>query len=81
MRLPRDLEGEELAKRLSRLGYRVTRQTGSHLRLTWREGDREHHVTIPLHRPLKLGTLAGIVREIAQAHNLAREELLAILDL
>lgn len=81
MRLPRDLEGEELAKRLSRLGYRVTRQMGSHLRLTWREGDREHRVTIPLHRPLKLGTLAGIVREIAQAHNLAREELLAILDL
>lgn len=81
MRLPRDLDGEELAKRLCRLGYQVTRQTGSHPHLTWREGDWERHVTIPLHRPLKLGTLAGIVREIAQAHNLAREELLAILDL
>lgn len=27
MRLPRDVSGAELAKRLERLGYRVTRQT------------------------------------------------------
>ena len=40
MRLPRDVSGEELARSLERLGYIVTRQTGSHIRLT-REG--EHH--------------------------------------
>jgi predicted RNA binding protein YcfA (HicA-like mRNA interferase family) len=34
MKLPRDLSGAELAKALAQLGYRVTRQTGSHLRLT-----------------------------------------------
>lgn len=34
MRLPRDLSGVDLAKALSRYGYRVTRQTGSYLRLT-----------------------------------------------
>lgn len=34
MRLPRDLSGEALAQRLRALGYRVTRQSGSHLRLT-----------------------------------------------
>ena len=38
MRLPRDISGSELAKRLSRLGYAVTRQTGSHLRLTTTKG-------------------------------------------
>jgi predicted RNA binding protein YcfA (HicA-like mRNA interferase family) len=37
----------DLAKRLGRLGYQVTRQTGSHLRLTTDEGGR-HHVTIPI---------------------------------
>ena len=34
MKLPRDLSGVELARALSGIGYRITRQTGSHLRLT-----------------------------------------------
>jgi len=34
MRLPRDLSGRELASALRRLGYEITRQTGSPLRLT-----------------------------------------------
>ena len=34
MRLPRDLSGEALADMLGRYGYEVTRQTGSHMRLT-----------------------------------------------
>jgi predicted RNA binding protein YcfA (HicA-like mRNA interferase family) len=60
MKLPRDVSGADLAKRLGRLGYEVTRQTGSHLRLTTTEGG-QHHVTIPNHDPLKVGTLAGIL--------------------
>lgn len=46
MRLPRDLSGAELVKRLARLGYAATRQTGSHIRLT-SHAHGEHHVTIP----------------------------------
>lgn len=34
MKLPRDLTGLELAKALKALGYEITRQTGSHIRLT-----------------------------------------------
>lgn len=34
MKLPRDLSGSELAKALGRVGYRIVRQSGSHLRLT-----------------------------------------------
>jgi predicted RNA binding protein YcfA (HicA-like mRNA interferase family) len=34
MRLPRDLSGEDLAGALKVFGYQVTRQTGSHMRLT-----------------------------------------------
>jgi predicted RNA binding protein YcfA (HicA-like mRNA interferase family) len=34
VKLPRDLSGEDLAVLLRRYGYQVTRQTGSHLRLT-----------------------------------------------
>ncbi len=46
MRLPRDLSGDALARALAELGYRMTRQTGSHLRLTTLEHG-EHHVTEP----------------------------------
>jgi predicted RNA binding protein YcfA (HicA-like mRNA interferase family) len=52
MRLPRDLTGQQLAKALAKLGYRVDRQTGSHLRLTT-EKNGVHHVTVPNHSPIK----------------------------
>ena len=74
MKLPRDLSGSELAKRLNALGYQITRQTGSHLRLTT-QGNGEHHITIPRHDPLKLGTLAGILADIAQHLGISRESL------
>ncbi len=61
MKLPRDLNGEELAHYLKTVGYQVTRQTGSHLRLTT-ERKGEHYVTIPKHKPLRVGTLSGILR-------------------
>ena len=34
MSVLRDLSGADLVKRLGRMEYKVTRQTGSHLRLT-----------------------------------------------
>lgn len=36
MRIPRDLSGADLVRRLARPGYAVTRQTGSHLRMSTR---------------------------------------------
>jgi predicted RNA binding protein YcfA (HicA-like mRNA interferase family) len=75
MRLPRDWSGEKLAKLLRRYGYEITRQTGSHLRLTTQQGG-EHHVTIPRHTPLRVGTLNAILKDVAQHHGLERDELL-----
>ena len=75
MRLPRDVSGDDLAKALAYLGYRVTRQTGSHLRLTTLEGG-EHHITIPRHAALRVGTLAGILGDVAQHFALTREDLI-----
>ena len=62
MRLPRDLSGDDLVKALRGLGYEVTRQTGSHLRLTTLDHG-EHHVTIPRHNPVNSFTMGGIVRD------------------
>ena len=76
MKLPRDLSGSELASLLRRHGYGVTRQTGSHLRLTSKAMGIEHHITIPLHRHLAPGTLSSIIADVASYLQLDRGELL-----
>jgi predicted RNA binding protein YcfA (HicA-like mRNA interferase family) len=43
----------------------VSRQTGSHLRLTSNRKGHQHNVTVPAHHPLKLGTLSTIFSEVA----------------
>jgi len=75
VKLPRDLSGLQLAKALSQFGYRVTRQTGSHIRLTT-DRPAQHHVTIPAHDPLKVGTLSGILGDIAVHQRVDRDDLL-----
>jgi predicted RNA binding protein YcfA (HicA-like mRNA interferase family) len=75
LRLPRDWSGDDLAYKLARVGYAVTRQTGSHMRLTTPE-PRQHHVTIPRHDTLRIGTLAGILDDVAIHLELTRDELL-----
>jgi predicted RNA binding protein YcfA (HicA-like mRNA interferase family) len=74
MKLPRDVSGNELARRLALFGYRVTRQTGSHLRLTTYEHG-EHHLTIPNHPSLRVGTLAAILADVAKHLEMSKDEL------
>lgn len=75
MKLPRDLSGADLVKALRRVGYEVTRQSGSHLRLSTGQ-PTTHHVTVPAHDPLKVGTLAAILADVAAHLRVDREELL-----
>ncbi|NLG84704.1 MAG: type II toxin-antitoxin system HicA family toxin [Firmicutes bacterium] len=75
MRLPRNIGGEELANLLSKYGYAISRQTGSHLRLTTSERG-EHHITIPKHNPLKTGTLNGIISDVAKHLGLSKEKVM-----
>jgi predicted RNA binding protein YcfA (HicA-like mRNA interferase family) len=76
LRLPRDISGAKLASSLARFGYKVTRQTGSHLRLTSNSKGSEHHITIPLHSDLKVGTLSSIVSDVVEYLEIDRETLL-----
>jgi predicted RNA binding protein YcfA (HicA-like mRNA interferase family) len=62
VRLPRDISGEDLARLLKRYGYQTTRQTGSHMRLTSTHRGDEHHITIPRHKSLRVGTLIPIAK-------------------
>lgn len=74
MRLPRDVSGQNLIRLLHRVGYEVTRRSGSHVRLT-RKGETEHHITIPLHKVLKVGTLDRILTDVAEHLGVTKEEL------
>lgn len=53
------LSGRDVVSALERLGFAQMRQRGSHVILQ-RDGVG---VVVPLHRELKTGTLAGIIRQ------------------
>ena len=75
MKLPREISGVELAKLLKKYGYQITRQTGSHIRLiTTAKGD--HHITIPAHKYLKIGTLSSILSDIAVHLKIDKSDLI-----
>lgn len=74
-RLPRNLGGPELVAGLRHLGYQVTRQTGSHIRMTSEHPER-HHITVPNHVSLRVGTLAAILADVAQHQGMTRDALL-----
>ena len=80
MKIPRDLSGLDLVKALRVLGYERIRQDGSHIRLTT-QLDGEHHVTVPHHRTVKVGTLNSILKLVAVHHGLTTEKLLEKLGL
>ncbi len=74
-RIPRDISGLALAKLLTKFGYGITRQTGSHLRLTSTVRGSEHKVTIPEHDYIKIGTLNAILMDIAQYQGITKQQL------
>ena len=78
MKLPREISGVELAKLLKKYGYEITRQTGSHIRLTTTTKG-EHHITIPAHKFLKIGTLSGILNDIAAHFKMNKDDLIKAL--
>ena len=75
MKLPRDVYGAQLIRVRKRLEYRVFRQTGSHVRPICIACE-EHHLTVPLHDPLRIGTLAAILADVEARHHLSRDELI-----
>ncbi|MCY7423137.1 MAG: type II toxin-antitoxin system HicA family toxin [Chitinophagaceae bacterium] len=54
--------------------YEVTRQTGSHIRISTTLSG-QHHVTIPNHNPIRLGTLSSIIHDIADHFNKTKEQV------
>lgn len=80
MKLPRNCNGADLIRALRQFGYEVRRQTGSHVQLTTQRGG-EHHLSIPNHRPLKVGMLSALLKDAAAHHGLSVDDLLKALSL
>ena len=79
MKLPRDLTGRELARGLcARWDYQQVNQVGSHIILQT-EMPQHHRLSVPDHKPLRIGTLNAILRQVAAAKGISREDLLATL--
>ena len=75
MKLPRDISCKELILSLKKLGYEVIRQKGSHIRLvTSLKG--KHYITVPNHSSIKMGTLSGIINDVAAHFNKSKEEII-----
>ena len=80
MKLPRDISGRQLGRELGKLGYSLTRQKGSHMRFTTQRNG-EHHIAIPDHDPLRIGTFQGILKDVAAHHRLTVAEAMEQLEL
>ena len=74
-RIPRDVSGRMLVQSLKRYGYTIIRQTASHIRLSCRMHGREHHITIPDHDYVKIGTLNSILNELAVFWSKSKEKI------
>jgi len=59
VKTPRDVSGPEAVQALLRLGFERRRQTGSHVIL--RKDSRT--VVVPMHKPIKPGTLRGLIEQ------------------
>jgi predicted RNA binding protein YcfA (HicA-like mRNA interferase family) len=78
VKLPRNLSGRELARVLcARWDYQQVNQVGSHIVL---QTETPHHrLSVPDHKPLRTGTLSAILRVVAAAKGVSREDILATL--
>ena len=66
MKMPRNISGNDLISYLVSIGFQKVRQTGSHVRLELVVQDELFGITVPLHDPLKVGTLSNIIKDVAQ---------------
>ncbi len=76
MKLPRNLNGRDLARLLRRTwGYEQVHQTGSHIILQT-EDPSHHRLAVPDHKALRVGTLNGILRAVSRHKGVSREDIL-----
>jgi len=76
MKISRDISSDNIIQLLKKYDYKITRQTGSHIRLTYNLKGTEHHITIPGHKDLKVGTINSILNDISKYLEIDKEILI-----
>ncbi len=74
------VSGEKLIKVLSRLGYEIIRQRGSHVRLRKSTAAGDHNITVPLHDELAKGTISDILSEVSIRNSVSKDALIEMLQ-
>jgi len=74
MKLPR-LSGREIIELLSKKGFGIARQKGSHVILTKETDEGKKAVVVPNHKEVDKGTLLEIIRQAG----LTREEFMELI--
>lgn len=73
-KLPRSLNGSTLIRGLRRVGYVEIRTVGDHVQMQSR-ANGTHQTTVPLHNPIKVGTLSAIISGVCRHLGINRDEL------
>ncbi len=74
---PRDVSGKNLVKILSKYGYEVVRQNGSHIRMSLILEDTVKNITIPNDDAIRLGTLMAIINDVASHLEINKEDIIS----
>ncbi|GBE53870.1 YcfA-like protein [archaeon BMS3Bbin15] len=74
------ISGDKLIKLLTKLGYEIIRQKGSHVRLRKKTQMGEHNITVPKHIEIAKGTLNDILSKVSLWNNIPKEELIKMLS-
>jgi predicted RNA binding protein YcfA (HicA-like mRNA interferase family) len=74
MKIPLSLSAKQLIKLLKVYGYETISQKGSHIKVTTNK-DGEHHLAIPNHDPIKIGTLNATIRQVAEHQGKSKKDI------
>lgn len=76
MKIPRNINSDNIIQLLKKYDYKITHQTGSHIRLTSNLEGTKHHIAIPGHKDLKVGTINNILSDISKYLEIEKEILI-----
>jgi predicted RNA binding protein YcfA (HicA-like mRNA interferase family) len=73
------VSGKDIIKLLSKIGYSIVRQKGSHIRLEKRTPVGVHKITIPFHDEITKGTLNDILSSVSLWNGISKDALIELL--
>lgn len=73
------VSGKDLLRVLTKLGYQLIRQKGSHARLRCITPAGEHTITVPMHDEIAPGTLSDVLSKVSLWKGLPKDELIRLL--